>query len=734
MRIFFSYDGRDGVLVRAVHAHLVARGVEVFCYQLRPAATGDFFSSLHQEVKTAEAIVYFAGVECGTNQSHEVNWGLSHAEDKKILVVAIGNQQKPAQLPQKLQVVADGHTFLKDSYSSQKTEVASAECARDILAKLGLAPATVAKRRGYLFVYERDILQHFADLRAYHDGKLDAERETRLLERLLRGAPPAWPTVPRWSAKYRENDLDESVIGAHGTEHDRVLASARCGPGALDLSCTFLEARPRRELLYPRQESNEVRVAILVAGGIAPGINAVIDGIVQRHHQYRGPASQPSHGLQVFGLRNGFLAFDDIGHEKVLLEPEETGAPGTSTRLGTARAAIDGGSLIGTARDEDLLDPDKRAARLRAIVRELKSQHTDILYVIGGDGSMKAAHELGRAAKEEQYDLSIVTIPKTMDNDILWVWQSFGFLSAVQSAREFIDHLHREVASNPRVCILQLFGSDSGFVVSHAVLASAPSHCDLALIPEVPFSLLDVARHLKRRIRISQRSIPHALIVMAETAIPTDALEVLGDVKPKQHPVLYAEIAKRANLSNEQEDAIRNYFAADHTVIGQTSDELRRAGMKLMKAGIEVLLPKIDPQRSANEPKWNRLRLFSNEPRHLLRSTPPTTADFIMAQRLGILAVDNAMAGYTDFMISQWQTEFVMVPLELVVLGRKRVPPVGIFWKSVLAKTGQKANLNTQKRRDGDGGGNSETVHPPKQAKRRRTKHPRGDEAGSSGN
>jgi 6-phosphofructokinase 1 len=84
---------------------------------------------------------------------------------------------------------------------------------------------------------------------------------------------------------------------------------------------------------------------------------------------------------------------------------------------------------------------------------------------------------------------------------------------------------------------------------------------------------------------------------------------------------------------------------------------------------------------------------MTNEPRHILRAIPPTTSDIIMGQRLGTLAVDNAMAGYTDFMISQWLTEFVLVPLKLVVLGRKRIPQTGMFWKSVLAKTQQEPNL-----------------------------------------
>lgn len=71
----------------------------------------------------------------------------------------------------------------------------------------------------------------------------------------------------------------------------------------------------------------------------------------------------------------------------------------------------------------------------------------------------------------------------------------------------------------------------------------------------------------------------------------------------------------------------------------------------------------------------------------------PNTLDLITAQRLGLLAVDNALAGYTDFMISQWLTEYVLVPLELVALGRKRIPEKGMFWKSVVGKTGQPARM-----------------------------------------
>jgi 6-phosphofructokinase 1 len=297
---------------------------------------------------------------------------------------------------------------------------------------------------------------------------------------------------------------------------------------------------------------------------------------------------------------------------------------------------------------------------------------------------MKAAHALWSTARNlPGRPLSVVAVPKTMDNDILWVWQSFGFLSAVEQARVYIEQLHTEVVSNPRLCILQLFGSDSGFVVSHAVLASPTGHCDVALIPELPFSIEGLARYLKEKIHEEGRRVPYGLIVMAEMAIPTDAMRYAEEKEDRY----------QVGLSDEEKMAIREYEKMrkeKRRIEGQVSDELRTAGLKIVSRGLRKLLPDIDVDTPAQiEHDWNRLRVFTNEPRHLLRAIRPACSDVIIGQRLGTLAVDNAMAGYTDFMISQWLTEYVLVPLKLVVLGRKRIPQTGIFWKSVRAKTGQ---------------------------------------------
>src|SRR5262249_22407466 len=116
-------------------------------------------------------------------------------------------------------------------------------------------------------------------------------------------------------------------------------------------------------------------------------------------------------------------------------------------------------------------------------------------------------------------------------------------------------------------------------------------------------------------------------------------------------------------------------------VVGETPDELRTGCLKVVSGALEQdirSLPGADGY-------WRQFRVFTSEPRHLIRSVPPSVSDVIFGQRLGALAVDNALAGFTDFMISQWITEYVLVPLPLVVLGRKRIPGDGIFWRQVIA-------------------------------------------------
>ena len=530
--------------------------------------------------------------------------------------------------------------------------------------------------------YEKDVIGEFRDIMKERFCARTEEERHDLEERLKAGFPLAWPTVSvRTDLPLSENRaVTEEQVGTwrkglpdmrrdgNQEEPDAVVACALTShhdPCMMKMGLTFLEAGPRQNVL----NRPGLQVGVLVSGGIAPGINAVIDGIVRRHKRY-GRA-------RVIGIRHGFFGLLNWDSAAKALSSDET-----------SRHATEGGTILETHRLQDLLNEDiaEQNEILDRILDALKVNRISILYIIGGDGSMKAAHLLTRQARMRGLKISVVGVPKTMDNDILWVWQSFGFATAVQKAGEIIRHLYTELSSNPRVCFLQLFGSSSGFVVSHAVSASQTGQCDIALIPEGPFTIRAVAERLAKRIagddgRQRVRTIPYGMVIMAETAIPEDW---------KNHKAL---------LTEEEVEAVASYHAdrkKGQYPPGQTSDLLRSAGLKLVRDGAMREMRNMLKAESIPNPLDDFIyddedvfRAFSNEPRHILRATEPSFADIIMGQRLGSLAVDNAMAGYTDFMISQWLTEYVLVPLRLVSMGRKRIPQEGIFWKSVLEKTGQ---------------------------------------------
>lgn len=822
-------------------------------------------------------------------------------------------------------------------------------CAQDITVRLVGADKWIADDGlpiGYPFGYEKHVIEQFAR----GDGKLLSR------EWLEQGCPLRWPDVEmvsderKWHPNpvptdeigaFRKNredssldDLDRPAPGVaaeeqgdaasppplkvcescpeDGHEEERVIVDVRTVYHRFGVRClqrqklTFLEAGPRKVLAFPA--GIRLKIGIVVSGGIAPGINAVISGIVERHRLYQEMHGKRG-GSSVYNLEI-FLYHD--GLSGVLGDRcEQLG----SNDLGRMRGQSNlGGSMIGTSRHDvllDISDARERDAELNRVVEKLYNKGIHILYVIGGDGSMRAAHAIwtrAKAAKERhgpnQREIAVVAIPKTMDNDILWVWQSFGFLSAAEKAKEFILQLHTEVKSNPRLCIVQLFGSDSGFVVSHAALASGS--CTAALIPEVDFSMERLSKYLcgrlqKEQLAAQQHQSPYGIVLLAETAIPQDVEEyidspsypnlhlhederaairefvgssllnmkdigrerkgqdgndwagfyaalaapvdtpeaeprrVFWDLLPEylreiiQHfsgrgmppspldalvlnalnsilrkndipwddkreqivlrtasgadvlgllkrirdrvqeiakgteprrpdgpaapdgdfekdmkclqslPVSYEaiELAKvlqdgrnRACMSPRERKRILDRIAqrlvekrnrllmeacfpgcirearrlpGGRHVHGQTQDELRTGGLKIVAHVLQSDLRNCQKMPDDDQ-YWRYYRVFTNEPRHLLRAIAPSVSDVVFGQRLGTLAVDNAMAGYTDFMVSQWLTEYVLVPLKLVVLGRKRVPQNGIFWKSVLATTGQDAEMLWERQhQDGNG-------------------------------
>jgi 6-phosphofructokinase 1 len=536
-----------------------------------------------------------------------------------------------------------------------------------------------------IFNYEKKIIEFYYDHNNFNIPKEKGDQEKINLDfkdvrdKLLSGVPATWPEVKIRGVRNKlepttlEEDI-QKIVGKFRGDNDYILSAALSGfhsdkskcPCNGDQKLIFPEARPSRKIFSIKHNTDIFRVGVIVSGGIAPGINAVIDGITRRHFFYAENRGYEER-LQIFGYINGFNSLEagKPGQYKYL-RPSGDNTPDT---IITSSITNEGGSVIGTSRYESLVDENyiKRLKTLDRLTDRLYMDGIRILYVIGGEGSMKAAHAIQKRADKlvmdrelDDWDLNVVGIPKTMDNDILWVWQTFGFMSAVEKAREFIEYLYVETKSNPRWGIVQLFGSNSGFVVSHAVLACKSDICDLALIPEMEYDLEKVVEFIREKKK------QNGLIILAETAIP-------GDIEN------YFKREEVKNVLNESEKkAIQEHIDRKVKIDCHVNDNLRSGVVKIIAWAVE------------NEAKK---RVLINEPRHLLRSLPPSTIDIINASRLGTLAVDNALAGYYGFMISQWLTEFCLIPLELVVLGRKRIPPEGIFFLSVIKKTGQPEKL-----------------------------------------
>jgi 6-phosphofructokinase 1 len=389
---------------------------------------------------------------------------------------------------------------------------------------------------------------------------------------------------------------------------------------------SFLEAGPRADL---RHNPHTVRAAIVTTGGLAPGLHCVIHSIVKRHcHTY-----SIAHG-KVFGVYNSFRGLCDLAQNHVELNPTKT-----------EEWLDQGGSKLGIVRYfHKGKDGDEAIAEMADVItKNLRTNHIDILYVIGGDGSLKTAHKIAQLNPTR----SIVGIPKTMDNDILWVWQSFGFNTAVEQATRVINTLRAEAESTRRICMIELFGAESGFVAANASLASG--HVDLVLIPEV-FTHLNADQAQKYLSEVVTR---------------------VGETVQKRPHNPHAVVVVAEGVS---------------TVLVEKSVAIE--GVKVEKGSFVDQLAGLI-KRQVQDAQGQPVPVFVNQPRHHIRAVPANAHDQIYCERLGALAVDNALAGYTDFMISQWLTEFVLVPLHLVQTGQKSIPIHGMFWKQVVSSTGQ---------------------------------------------
>lgn len=379
---------------------------------------------------------------------------------------------------------------------------------------------------------------------------------------------------------------------------------------------SFETAGPRRKIYF---HPSRTTVGVVSCGGLCPGVNNVIRGVVQEltvHYRVN----------RVLGFRNGLRGLTaKYRNDTIDLT--------ASTFRDITRC---GGTILGSSRGDQ--DADE-------MVDTLVARQVDILIVIGGDGSIRAATRLVSAITRRGLDIAVVAIPKTIDNDLPYTDQSFGFQSAFERATDFIDSVAVEAAAHENgVGIVKLMGRHSGFIACYATLANYAA--DMVLIPEIPFAL-EGAGGLLARVEQHVRARGHVVIVVAEGA-GQDLLKAAG------------------RLDREgATDASGNLKLGD---IGQfVAEEITG---HLSRVGLAPTLRYIDPSYS-------------------IRSVTANAYDSVYCLRLAHAAVHAAMAGRTETVVVRWRRRFVHVPMPLITSHRNQVDPDGDLWMSVLEATNQ---------------------------------------------
>ena len=381
-------------------------------------------------------------------------------------------------------------------------------------------------------------------------------------------------------------------------------------PGALQ---SIELAGPRREIYFAPAEC---KFAVVTCGGLCPGINDVIRSLVMHAHYCYGISN-------FLGIPYGYAGLNPrFGYAPIALTPERV-----------SKIQHLGGSVLGSSRGQH---------DVGGMVDRLQDLGVNALFVVGGDGSQRGAREIYLESNRRGLDLSVVGIPKTIDNDLRYMDRSFGYLTAFSEAFRAVSVAHAEARGvRNGIGLVRLMGRDSGFIACSAAIASAEAN--FVLIPESPFQLggeKGLLACLERR--LAART--HALIVVAEGA-GQDLMTGVEREKDASGNVQHGDIGKFLQAE------IARYFS-----------------QKKILVNIRYM-----------------------DPAYLVRGVVATPEDRVFCLQLARHAVHAAMCGKTGLVVASWHNRFVHLPVDLVAKGCNRVDPAGELWRTVLESTGQPA-------------------------------------------
>lgn len=370
------------------------------------------------------------------------------------------------------------------------------------------------------------------------------------------------------------------------------------------------KAGPRQQLHF---DPSKTTAAIVTCGGLCPGINNVIRGVVMALHYFYGVKN-------ILGVPYGYEGLNPkMGHGFIELTPDKVKDIHQfgGTILGSSRGGQDVGVMVDT----------------------LVENQIDILFTIGGDGTLKGCNAIGEEIQKRGLDIAVVGIPKTIDNDIDIIDKSFGFETSFDIASTILRDAHNEAkGAFNGISIVKLMGRDSGFIAASAALAQPV--VNFVLIPELTFNLHGkegFLESLKERL-VSRK---HAVIVVAEGA--------------GQHLFSKDEVMTDAS-GNVQHDDIGVFL----------KDKIK----EYFKDVFPITVKYIDPS-------------------YIIRSAAANSGDSVFCSGLAYMAVHGAMAGKTKFVVGRVNNQLVYLPITSVTQKRKKIDLESEFWFAVLQSTGQ---------------------------------------------
>ena len=355
-------------------------------------------------------------------------------------------------------------------------------------------------------------------------------------------------------------------------------------------------------------------IGILTAGGDCPGLNACIRGVAKAAMHY---------GIQVIGIQDGFRGL--VENRTILLD-------------GAAVSGLltQGGTLLGTSRDKPhkIMMGGKRMDMTDVAIANMHRMNMDCLVCLGGNGTMKNALRL-----RESGDIPVLTLPKTIDNDVAQTDVTFGFDSAMAIATEAIDRLHTTATSHHRIIVCEIMGHDAGWLALGAGIAGG---ADAILIPEIPYDLHVVARHLSDRRRNGKR---FSIIAVAE------------GVRSKNHQAPPQPKPKKEKDKSKDKDDSQLPAPQD-----PNDEELH-----LVQEPVASRIARRLQQLTGTEARVTSLG-------HVQRGGQPTPYDRLLSTRLGTMAGTLLADGVYDVMVAIQGGETVPVPLASVAGVKKLVP------------------------------------------------------------